>query len=150
MTALGINNNGELVFPYGREDTDYNIEGNPSSGYVFNGATSAFWCRLRNLLSPEISDTFKNVQKECFSANHLIKEFDAFQECYPEEIWRLDVQRKYIRTVNESFINGAGDPQYLKNMAQGRPMPEFIIQALKQNGLTEQNAIGLSRLMGIK
>ena len=38
----------------------------------------------------------------------------------------------------------------LKNMAQGRPMPEFIIQMLKQNGLTEQNAIGLSRLMGIK
>lgn len=38
----------------------------------------------------------------------------------------------------------------LKNMAQGRSMPEFIIQALKQNGLTEQNAIGLSRLMGIK
>lgn len=38
----------------------------------------------------------------------------------------------------------------LKNMAQGRPMNEFIIQALKQNGLTEQNAIGLSRLMGIK
>lgn len=38
----------------------------------------------------------------------------------------------------------------LTNMAQGRPMPEFIIEALKQNGLTEQNAIGLSRLMGIK
>lgn len=38
----------------------------------------------------------------------------------------------------------------LKNMAQGRPMPEFILQMLKQNGLTEQNAIGLSRLMGIK
>lgn len=38
----------------------------------------------------------------------------------------------------------------LKNMAEGRPMPEFIIQVLKQNGLTEQNAIGLSRLMGIK
>lgn len=38
----------------------------------------------------------------------------------------------------------------LKNMANGRPMNEFLIQALKQNGLTEQNAIGLSRLMGIK
>ena len=38
----------------------------------------------------------------------------------------------------------------LKNMAEGRPIPEFIIQMLKQNGLTEQNAIGLSRLMGIK
>ena len=38
----------------------------------------------------------------------------------------------------------------LKNMAQGRPMNEFIVQALKQNGLTEQNAQGLSRLLGIK
>lgn len=38
----------------------------------------------------------------------------------------------------------------LKNMAQGRPMNEFIIQALKQNGLSEQNAVGLARLMGIK
>lgn len=38
----------------------------------------------------------------------------------------------------------------LSNMAQGRPMNEFIIQILKQNGLTEQNAIGLSKLMGIK
>lgn len=38
----------------------------------------------------------------------------------------------------------------LKNMAQGKPMNEFIMQALKQNGLSEQNAIGLSRLMGIK
>ena len=42
-TALGINNNGELIFPYGKEDGDYNIEGNPASGYVFNGATSAFF-----------------------------------------------------------------------------------------------------------
>lgn len=38
----------------------------------------------------------------------------------------------------------------LKNMAQGRPMPEFIIQMLKQNGLTEQNAIGLARLLKMK
>ena len=38
----------------------------------------------------------------------------------------------------------------LTNMAQGRPMNEFLIQALKQSGLTEQNAMGLSRLMGIK
>lgn len=38
----------------------------------------------------------------------------------------------------------------LKNMAQGRPMPEFIIQMLKQNGLTEENAIGLARLLKMK
>ena len=38
----------------------------------------------------------------------------------------------------------------LTNMAQGRPMNEFLIQALKQSGLTEQNAQGLARLLGIK
>lgn len=38
----------------------------------------------------------------------------------------------------------------LKNMAQGRPMNEFLIQALKQNGLTEQNAEGLARLLGMR
>ena len=38
----------------------------------------------------------------------------------------------------------------LKNMAQGKPMPEFYIQMLKQNGLTEQNAEGLARLLKMK
>ena len=38
----------------------------------------------------------------------------------------------------------------LNNMAQGRPMNEFYIQVLKQNGLTEQNAQALAKLMGIK
>ena len=38
----------------------------------------------------------------------------------------------------------------LKNMANGRPMNEFLLQALKQSGLTEQNAQGISKLLGIK
>lgn len=120
---MGINNNGELVFPYGREDTDYNIEGDPSSGYVFNGATSVFWCRLRDLLPREIDEIFKSANAECFSANNLIKQFDDYQECYPEEIWRLDIQRKYIRTfTNESIDNSKPkhDVQYLRDMMQGR------------------------------
>ena len=122
-TALGINNNGELIFPYGKEDTDYNIEDNPSSGYVFNGATSVFWCRLRDLLSSEITSTFQNVASECFSATNLINQFDSYQECFPEEIWRLDVQRKYIRTFTGESIDNSKpkhDVQYLRDMMQGR------------------------------
>lgn len=122
-TALGINNNGELIFPYGKEDTDYNIDGNPASGYVFNGATSAFWCRLRDLLPDEIKTTFQTVTAECFSADNLIKQFDEYQECYPEEIWRLDVQRKYIRTFTGESIDNSKpkkDPNYLRDMMQGR------------------------------
>jgi len=123
LTALGINNNGELIFPYGKEDTDYNIDGNPASGYVFNGATSVFWCRLRDLLPGEITTTFQTVTAECFSAEHLIKQFDEYQECYPEEIWRLDVQRKYIRTFTGESIDNSKpkkDPNYLRDMMQGR------------------------------
>ena len=122
-TALGINNNGELIFPYGKEDTDYNIDGSPESGYVFNGATSVFWCRLRDLLPGEITTTFQNVTAECFSADNLIKQFDEYQECYPEEIWRLDVQRKYIRTFTGESVDNSKpkkDPNYLRDMMQGR------------------------------
>lgn len=38
----------------------------------------------------------------------------------------------------------------MKNMAGGRSMPEFYIQMLKQQGLNDKNAEGLSRLLGIK
>jgi len=46
-TAAGIDNNGALVFPYGKEDSDYRTEGDPASGYAFNGAGSIFWRRLK-------------------------------------------------------------------------------------------------------
>ena len=122
-TSIGINNNGELVFPYGKEDTDFNIENDASSGYVFNGATSVFWCRLRDLLSSQITEIFNSVQAECFSATNLITQFDNFQACYPEEIWRLDVERKYIRTFTGNTVDNSKpkqDTQYLRDMMQGR------------------------------
>lgn len=37
----------------------------------------------------------------------------------------------------------------LTNMSKGKPMNDFILQALRQQGLSEQNAQGLSKLMGI-
>ena len=39
---------------------------------------------------------------------------------------------------------------HLTNMSKGQSPNDFILQALKQQGLTEQNAQGLARLMGIK
>lgn len=59
------------------------------------------------------------------------------------------MQQMFGNTLNNNVQIQTAQTQ-LKNMAQGRPMNEFIIQALKQNGLSEQNAIGLARLMGIK
>lgn len=37
----------------------------------------------------------------------------------------------------------------LTNMSKGKPMNDFILEALKQQGLSEQNAQGLAKLMGI-
>ena len=53
--------------------------------------------------------------------------------------------------VNTNYQNQMQTVQtQLTNMANGRPMNEFLMQALKQSGLTEQNAQGLARLLSIK
>lgn len=130
-TAIGINNNGELIFPYGKEDNDYQIDGDSGSGYVFNGATSVFWCRLRDLASAEIDNTFTNVSTNCWNYNNIINEFDAYQNCYPEALWRLDVYRKYVRPFTNEVLDNSipkvdekGQPvyqrSYLRDMMQGR------------------------------
>ena len=129
-TALGIDNNGELVFPYGKEDDDYRTD-SPSSGDAFNGAGSIFWRRLKTELSNDVTAAFTSVNNACFNADNLIIEFDKFQSCYPEAIWRLDVERKYIR----SFTGDEGikdnnpyqkiyltrkETRFLSDMMQGR------------------------------
>ena len=123
-TALGIDNNGALVFPYGKEDGDYRTEGDPSSGYAFNGAGSIFWRRLKKTFSSELVDIMTQA-KDCFKSEDLINEFDTYQNCYPEEIWRLDIERKYIRTftgnsVDNSVTTGKQNPRFLTSMMQGR------------------------------
>lgn len=63
------------------------------------------------------------VSSDCFQASSLINQFDSFQECFPEEIWRLDIQRKYIRTFLGTSIDNSKpklDTQYLRDMMQGR------------------------------
>ena len=124
-TAAGIDNNGALVFPYGKEDTDYRTEGDPLSGYAFNGAGSIFWRRLKTTFASEIVDIMSSTDVNCFNSQDLIDQFDKFQNCFPEEIWRLDIERKYIRTftgesVDNSITTGKQNPRFLTSMMQGR------------------------------
>jgi len=60
-TAAGIDNNGAQVFPYGKEDDDYRVKGEPSSGWAFNGAGSIFWRRLKTTFIDEIADVMNNT-----------------------------------------------------------------------------------------
>jgi hypothetical protein len=98
-TALGIDNTGDYVFSYGKEDTDYYVDGDPTSDYVFRVADSVFFCRLRDLFPSELQAMFKNrEEKNAWDSNSLITQWDNAQAQFPEELWRLDYERKYYRT----------------------------------------------------
>ena len=98
-TCLGIDNTGDYVFPYGKEDTDYYVDGDPSSEYVFRVADSTFFCRLRDLFPAELKVMYRDREgKNTWSADSLIKQWDNEQIKFPEELWRLDYERKYYRT----------------------------------------------------
>lgn len=113
-TALGIDNTGDYVFSYGKEDTDYYVDGDPTSDYVFRVADSVFFCRLRDLFPSEMQAMFKNrEEKNAWNSTSLIDQWDNSQAQFPEELWRLDYERKYYRTylglsIDNSINEGEG------------------------------------------
>lgn len=124
-TSLGINNSGELTMTYGKEDTDYRTEGDKSSGYVFNAADNVFWCRIRDLFRNDLAIMYQTLEGEgCFSDTSLINEFDNWQAQFPEELWRLDIERKYYRTYQGGGLNAGATPEptrrFLESMMNGR------------------------------
>lgn len=111
--------------PYGKEDTDYKTDGDASSGYIFNGAENVFWCRIRDLCGSQLRALYQQLDSaNCWSDTGLINEFDAWQEQFPEEIWRIDIERKYYRTYTgqsvDNSIAGASTPRFLTQMMNGR------------------------------
>ena len=116
-TALGLNNYGKQVYRYGLEDTDVDAKGE----FVFREADSMFFCRIRDLFQSELKSMYQTLEsKNAWHAESFINQADEWQSEFPEELWRLDIKRKYLRTYTESFINGEADSQFLVNMANGK------------------------------
>jgi len=121
-TALGIDNSGVLKIPYGKEDIDKDTNG----AYIYNAAENIFWRRIRRLMGSQLTTLYDSPNlTSCWSANNLINEFDRWQTQFPEELWRLDIERKYIRP----YKTGSWDPTnqvyktdktFLEGMANGR------------------------------
>lgn len=117
MTALGLNNYGKQVYRYGLETTDTDEKGEE----VFRESDSTFFCRIRDLFANELKTMYNTLEsKNAWHAESFIEKADEWQSQFPEELWRIDCTRKYIRTYNSSFINGKGDAQFLVNMANGK------------------------------
>lgn len=124
-TSLGIDNTGKLVLTYGKEDTDYYIDDDPSSSYIYRAAESTFFCRLRDLFTSELQGMFVDRENaNAWSASGLISQWDEAQNQFPEELWRLDIQRKYIRTYKGISVNNSiaqeANPRFLTEMMNGR------------------------------
>ena len=116
-TSLGLNNYGKQVYRYGLEDTDVDEKGE----FVFREADSTFFCRIRDLFPNELKSMYQTLEsKNAWHAESFINQADAWQSEFPEELWRLDIKRKYLRTYTGSFINGKADSQFLVNMANGK------------------------------
>ena len=124
-TALGISNTGKLEISYGKEDIDYYVDGDPTSSYIFRAAGSNFFCRVRDLFSSELQAMFVDRESaNAWSSDSLISQWDNAQNQFPEEIWRLDIQRKYLRTYQgisiDNSIAGTANPRFLVEMLNGR------------------------------
>lgn len=116
-TALGLNNYGVQAYRYGLEDTDVDEKGTE----IFRQMDSQFFKRIRDNFATELKQMYQTLEsKNAWQAASFISQADDWQSEFPEELWRLDIERKYIRTYNSSFINGAGDAQFLTNMSNGK------------------------------
>ena len=120
-SGLGINNSGEMVMPYGKEDMDYRTDGDASSGYIFNAAESTFFCRLRDLFHDELQQMYVTCESNnAWNAESMINEFDTWQSQFPEELWRLDITVKYINSYLGKGRFYAATPRFLTQMLNGR------------------------------
>lgn len=125
-TALGIDNAGKLEMSYGIEDDDLDAAEKP----YFRANDSLFFQRVLTYFASDLETAFNNYEATnaaVFSSESLINEFDEWQSQFPEELWRLDYERKYKRT----YVNGSGaewdnaiakkaDKRFLADMMNGK------------------------------
>ena len=109
-TALGINNEGQLVFGYSLEDTDH-LEGNVD---VFNGQGSVFWNNLRAAYGPELKAMYQNLRSTgAWSYEKVANMFESHQAKWPVAIVNEDSKFKYLDPLTQE-----GNGSYL-TMLQG-------------------------------
>ncbi len=92
-TAIGINNEGALVFDYALEDTDLTEAGE----LVFNGQESVFWKNVRDAFQDEIKAMYADLRTSGkLTYENVMERFATHQDVWPEAIFNEDAFRKYI------------------------------------------------------
>ena len=100
-TAIGINNEGDLVFGYNLEDTDTLNEG---ADKVFNGQDSVLWNNLRDAFPSEIKAmyrTLRSKQTSPLSFAEIESRFETHQGKWSASIFNEDAWFKYVLPLVE-------------------------------------------------
>lgn len=109
-TALGINNEGSLVFGYNLEDID-TVSGGAD---VFNGQQSVLWINLRQAFFPQIRSMYQTLRSNgALSYAKVEQMFEAHQAKWGEAIFNEDAWFKYLQPLIDD-----GSGAYL-SMLQG-------------------------------
>lgn len=93
-TCLGINNEGEMVFDYYHEDTDYLDNGQK----VYNGQDSVLWNKFRVAFADEIKNCYKDLRRNGKLTYEKVHQYfiDNQSKRWCESIYNEDSQFKYI------------------------------------------------------
>jgi len=92
-TAIGINNEGKLVFDYNLEDVDKQDGAN-----VFNGQNSVMWCNVRETFDGEIGAMYAEMRKvgNLISFDDVEDRFTVHQGKWSENLFNEDAHNKYV------------------------------------------------------
>ena len=109
-TAIGINNEGALVFSYNLEDIDQTAGG----ADVFNGQQSVLWKNMRAAFFNEMNAMYQTLRSTgAISYEKVEQMFEEHQGKWPEAIFNEDAWFKYLAPLVEK-----GNASYL-SMLQG-------------------------------
>ena len=109
-TAIGINNEGALVFSYNLEDIDHLTGG----ADVFNGQQSVLWVNLRAAFFDQLKAMYQTLRSQNKLSYALVEGmFEMHQGKWPEAVFNEDAFFKYLQPLVDD-----GDASYL-SMLQG-------------------------------
>lgn len=115
-TAIGINNEGQLVFDYHLEDIDHLSGG----AEIFNGQDSVMWNNVRQAFASELATMYKNLRSTgALSYAKVEQMFEEHQSKWPEAIFNEDSWFKYIDPLIEEG-SGAYLPMMQGSKAEQR------------------------------
>lgn len=94
-TAIGINNEGALVFGYSLEDID-----KVNGANVFNGQDSVMWVNVRKCFFDDIAQMYKDLRANgILSYESVEKRFEDHQAVWSEAVFNEDAWYKYLEPL---------------------------------------------------